>query len=288
MTMTQSLGAWTPLYPGVEWLSTTVPFSAVSYPQPIAPYPTINLVRVHLDDPHVTTYSTPASGLNANGVTLTEFLTTTFEAQKGSAVEGIIGINANYFDYGSATSNIIYGLAVSNRQPVSTRGMHGGDAYYPVLITEANGAVIGPANAPAQPDTWTAVSGNVLLLQGGQVMVPQPSSSSNDPVVAARTVIGLSYRPNCLYMLTIDGIDLHREFTPPYYGATYFDVAMLMLVAGATEAVNMDGGGSTTMARIGTATTSGPVLMNMPHGEDGTPVIERAVGNCFAVISRGD
>jgi hypothetical protein len=28
------------------------------------------------------------------------------------------------------------------------------------------------------------------------------------------------------------------------------------------------------------------VLMNMPHGNDGTAMIERAVGNCFAVIVR--
>jgi hypothetical protein len=286
--MTQNLGAWTPLFHGVDWLNATVPFSAVSYPKPITAYPTINLVRVHLEDPHVTTYSTPASGLNANGVTLTDFLTSTFEGH-GRGVQGIIGINANYFHYDVCPpqANTIYGLAVSGGQIVPTKPMPNGWNYYPVLITQANDATIGSANAPAQPDTWTAVSGNTLLLQGGQVMVSNPGSGGNNsPVVAARTVIGLSYRPNMLYMLTIDGMDAGDSDTPPFYGASYFDVAMLMLLAGATEAVNMDGGGSTTIARIGTATATGPVLMNMPHGNDGTAMTERAVGNCFAVIVR--
>ncbi len=101
--MSWSWGEWTPLYPGVEQankLSADVPFSAVPIPYPgNKPYQTINLLRVRMDDPHVTTYSTPQSGLSPDGVTVSQFLHTTFVAPSQVAIAGIVGINANFFDY---------------------------------------------------------------------------------------------------------------------------------------------------------------------------------------------
>jgi hypothetical protein len=277
--MPQNWGAWTPLYHGVDWLSATVPFSAVPYPAQMGPYPTINLVRVRMDDPHVTTYSTPASGLNPNGVKLRQFLQTAFETQNQSAVQGVVGINANYFDY-PAPRNTIYGLAVSNLETVSSNPLQGG--YYPLLITKSNRAVIGNKNEPRQADTWTAVSGNVLLLHDGRPAVPSPQVDAPHPIVAARTAVGVSYDPDYLYLMTVDGLETN-DFSAPYYGASYFDVAMLLMLAGATEAVNLDGGGSTTMGRFD---SRGFVAMNVPYGDDTNPNVERAVGNCFAVIAR--
>jgi hypothetical protein len=82
--------------------------------------------------------------------------------------------------------------------------------------------------------------------------------------------------------MTVDGLETNN-FSAPYYGASYFDVAVLLMLAGATEAVNLDGGGSTTMGRFD---NHGFVPMNVPYGDDVNPNVERAVGNCFAVMAR--
>jgi exopolysaccharide biosynthesis protein len=245
------------------------------------PYPSINLVRVNLDDPHISTYSTPTSGLNVNGVTATAFLQATYNQPSQIALEGIVGINANFFQYPTGPRNFVYGLAVSNLATVTWENSNDGSSYYPVLITKTNQAVIGGENQPRNADTWTAVSGNLLLLRNGQLAIPAANSGTKKPQVAARTAIGVSYSPNYLYLLTVDGLE-SNDLQPPYYGATEFDAAMLLLFAGATDAIGMDGGGSTTMGRID---NHGVVLMNTPYGDDHRPSSERAVGNCFAVIA---
>ena len=113
-------------------------------------------------------------------------------------------------------------------------------------------------------------------------MPPPTNPATQKPFIAARNAVGVSYDPHYLYLMTIDGLETN-DLTKPYYGATDFDVAVLLLLAGATDAINLDGGGSTTMGRID---SHGVVLMNMPYGNDAPPSSERAVGNCFAVISR--
>jgi hypothetical protein len=198
-------GEWAPLYHGIERainLSPNVPFPAVPIPKGY-PLPTINLLRVRMDDPHITTCSTPESGLSPSGVPLSQFLETTFNAKNEMAIEGIVGINANFF-------------------------------------------------------------------------------TTATPIIAARTAVGVSYDPHYLYLLTIDGLETF-DLKGPYYGATDFDAAVLLLLAGATDAMNLDGGGSTTMGRID---RDGFTLMNVPYGNDSPPSSERSVGNCFAVISR--
>ena len=274
---------WTPLYRGIERavnLSPDVPAALIPSQWAV---PAINLLRVRMDDPFITTCSTPESGLSGVGVPLSQFLQTTFNAKNEIAIEGIVGVNANFFDISDPNSrNVLYGLAVSNLVTVPWKPRPDGMPYYPLLITEANHATIGGKNAPRTPDTWTAVSGNVLLLRQGQVMVPPTNPATPKPIVAARTAVGVSYDPLYLYLVAVDGLETN-DFTKLYYGASDYDVAVLLRRAGATDAVNLDGGGSTTMGRID---ANGFTLMNVPYGNDAPPSSERSVGNCFAVISR--
>jgi len=282
-TLTWTWGEWTPLYHGIEQathLNDNLPFPAVPIPLKW-PRPTIHLLRVRMDDPHITTCSTPESGLNGNGVPLSEFLKTTFDPKTD---EGVVGINANFFDMSDSNSrNVLYGLAVSTGATVPWKPRPDGNPYYPLLVTNANQAAVGGADAPRTPDTYTAVSGNVLLLRNGQLEVRPPTSPLvKTPLIAARTAVGVSYDPDYLYLLAIDGLETD-DLKLPYYGASDFDAAVLLLMAGATDAINMDGGGSTTMGRID---KGGFALLNVPHGDDKPPITERFVGNCFGVISR--
>ena len=273
---------WMPLYQGIEQAMNLSPGAPAAAPFS-SPWsvPTINLLRVHMDDPQITTYSTPDSGLSGAGVTISQFLQTAFNPQNQI---GMVGINANFFDITDSNSrNVLYGLAVSNLVTVPWQPRTDGHPYYPLLITQSNQATIGDANEARTPDTWTAVSGNVLLLRDGQVAVPPPTSPGTPtPIFAARTAVGVSYDPHYLYLATVDGLEAN-DLTKPYYGASYYDMALLLLRAGAIDAINMDGGGSTTMGRID---SSGVTLMNVPYGNDAPPSSERPVGNCFAVIAR--
>lgn len=81
----------------------------------------------------------------------------------------------------------------------------------------------------------TAVSGFSLCLSDG---VAQPSGADLHP----RTGIGLSPDSRFLFLMIIDG---RRKSTA---GATTHELAQLLLQAGADDAINMDGGGSSTLA----------------------------------------
>jgi exopolysaccharide biosynthesis protein len=100
------------------------------------------------------------------------------------------------------------------------------------------------------------------------------------PVRHPRTIVGVAARGRRLLLITIDG----RQ--PGYSaGTTNRESAALALALGATEAINLDGGGSTAMAiaRIrGDSTTY--ELVNKPSDPQG----ERAVGNALVVVRRKD
>jgi hypothetical protein len=287
-----SWGEWHQLYPGVEWAvgyNPAIPFSAdaIPFPPNVPHSGNVNILRIDLGNPKISFLSTPGHDLNKDGVTVPRFLQIAYNNPQ-LAAKAMVATNANYFDNRTDVKNTIYGLAVSQGQTVPWQPFQPVNNVYPpycpLLITKDNQAVIGGANSPRNPDTYTAVSGDLLILQNGQIAVDPPGPNTTTPIVAARTAVGvsaaLSNSPGYLYMLTIDGLETS---TPAwdYYGATIYDAAILMELAGATDAINLDGGGSTTMARIDTA---GVTLINTPFGDDKTPRDLRPVGNCFAVV----
>jgi hypothetical protein len=116
-----------------------------------------------------------------------------------------------------------------------------------------------------------AVAGAPTLLKDGQPSTEldsRPDSRQRHP----RTAVGI--KDNKLYMVTVDG----RQ--PGYSdGMNLYEMAEFMLIQGVTDAINLDGGGSTAMAvrRQGSATAK---LVNNPS--DGR---ERNVGNSIQLVS---
>ncbi len=80
-----------------------------------------------------------------------------------------------------------------------------------------------------------AVGGNRILLQGGTVQV------SDDGEMHPRTAIGIDRDRNRLMFLVVDG---RQRFSRGY---TMLELARTMKRLGAEDALNLDGGGSTTM-----------------------------------------
>lgn len=272
---------WTNLYPGIDHAAG----ANQGYPSN-----NVNLLRIDLTHPALSLYATPWSKLDSDGVRTTDFLNDHFAS---TTMQAMCAINANYFDFTSTTRNRVHGLVISEgnvvTQPYSAQSPYG------LIVTKNNQAMIGtPEEFDAfdysyfavRSQPWTAVAGNIKLVQYGKNVAPaQPG-----PLVAARTAIGLSEAlnndaPQYLFLLTIDGLELTSKIIPnqPYYGATYSDTAQWLLAAGAYNGFNLDGGGSTTMARIDK--NGNAVLMNQPHNdEQNSDICERKVAISFGVI----
>jgi exopolysaccharide biosynthesis protein len=93
--------------------------------------------------------------------------------------------------------------------------------------------------------------------------------SRNAEIRHPRTAVGYSRDGATLLLVAVDGL------TTNSVGMTLVELAALMRRAGAFNALNFDGGGSTTMVIDG-------ALVNVPSDTTG----ERAVGNALLVVKK--
>jgi len=95
--------------------------------------------------------------------------------------------------------------------------------------------------------SWTAVTGGTMLVSGGRALtafthIPEGGTSTRQP----RTAAGTSADGRYLYLVAVDGRSASS------IGMTLPELAAFMASVGCHEALNLDGGGSTTMvARMG-------------------------------------
>ncbi len=118
---------------------------------------------------------------------------------------------------------------------------------------------------------YNAISGDRMLLQRGEVL-PGLDDEELDP----RTAIGLNRNGRYLYIVVVDG----RQ---PFYsqGATFAELAELLKQLGATMAMSMDGGGSSTLVIQGNDGLS--QILNSPV-DNYIPGRERPIGNHLGVF----
>lgn len=227
-------------------------FSGVTYQrQPINQPRTVmlHILEIDLTSPDVQFFVTPATDTSDNlaypAQTTTEFLET-YQLQAA--------INANFFfPFRSGTPWNYYpkpqepvtavGLAISDGTIYSSY-----EANFPVLCLNNNSAEILRTNCPAE--TEQAVAGDHLFIWNGEIKnyrydIPYP-----------RTVIALSEDRKTMWWLVADG--RQRGYSE---GAMLAELGELLLELGATTALNLDGGGSTSMAIMD---GSEPVLLNSP------------------------
>lgn len=119
-------------------------------------------------------------------------------------------------------------------------------------------------------DDWEVVGGNTMLVHDG-IAVPHQSKARHP-----RTVVGLDKTGKRLIILVVDG-----RKPAIAVGMSYDELAAEMLRLGCTEAVNLDGGGSTLMA-VRDAATGEMKILNEPT--DGR---ERAVADVLGVSVEG-
>lgn len=155
----------------------------------------------------------------------------------------VAAVNTSAFEPWVKPFNHRYGsfrqLLVSNGEAVSREKVRG-----PMLvvftnntarITEALEDAQIPAVALAHPGYDAGI-----ILRGGEIV--EPTKPLVTPVLAPRTAFGLSSDGRYLYTLVVDGRQKGYSL-----GADMKDLARMLKAAGAADAINMDGGGSSTL-----------------------------------------
>jgi len=117
---------------------------------------------------------------------------------------------------------------------------------------------------------YNAISGDRMLVLKGKV-----ETHLNDKGLEPRTALGINRNGRFLYIVVVDG----RQ---PFYsqGATFADLAKLLVDQGAYMAMSLDGGGSSTMVIEGK--DGEPTILNSPI-DNYIPGRERPVGNHLGI-----
>jgi hypothetical protein len=197
---------------------------------------------------------------------------TTSQFARSTGVQ--IAINGDGFTPWHAISIFDYYPHAGDRVTPNGYAMSEGNAYgggpEPTLyISKSNQASFNRGGVVP----YNAISGNQMIVVDGQ-----PVSGLDDVSPAPRTAVGLDKSGTKLILFVADG----RQ---PLYsqGATIQEVADLMIHYGAENALNLDGGGSSTLVirnKLGIVQ-----VMNSPI-QTGIPGRERPVGNQLGVFAQ--
>lgn len=121
-------------------------------------------------------------------------------------------------------------------------------------------------------DIQEAIGGRQVLVRSGGVM------SFNDTSQEPRTAVGTSADGKTVWMLVVDGRD--ELYSTGSFSVSYEVMARLMKAAGAADAINLDGGGSSSFVVRGSGGTFS--LHNKPSNSGR---LERKVANGLAIVT---
>ena len=147
-------------------------------------------------------------------------------------------------------------LTVLNGEVISHTTKRG-----PMLVIYTNNvAVVTNALDDADlPAVAIAHPGFRIIMRGG---VPtETRDGKRMPKLAPRTAFGISADGRYLYVLVVDG--RQKDYS---LGADMLDLARLLKAAGASDAINVDGGGSSTLVRYDQS--GGGVVIDNRHDPD--------------------
>jgi hypothetical protein len=252
---------WRPIFQGIEYaeLANDKPRDMV-----------VQAMRIDTSAPGLELFATPSNGdrpLETDGQTTRAFL-----EEHGLAV----AINTHFFDpccnLVPGEAKDLIGLSIAQGETVSPPTDAGQpdaiifahDLTPEVLrsLEEQMGVVI---TAPRH-----AIAGRMVLVDGRVAAGEDKFSIDRHP----RTLVGLSEDAGLIYLVTIDG--RQPGFST---GASLAEAAGIMHHLGAWHALNVDGGGSTTMVRRDPDGAS--QLVNSPSGGG-----ERVVGSNLGFRAR--
>lgn len=268
------VGAWEPIFVGVELARGEADEAEPRVQR-------VTAVRVDLRAEGVEFYSSPRSA-PAPKETTSE---TTGEFLRHYHLQ--VAINANFYAPCCAPGEKdLIGLAVAGGAVVSPPVAKGVGSRVLTLTRDNHAAVSVTAAGFDVSRVWTAVAGSEIVLRGGATPPLVDNEFNRTP--HPRTAVGVTQDGRHLILLTIDG----RQ--PGYsVGATMQDVADWLRRFGASDGLNLDGGGSTALVRERGGQAE---LLNQPSGvalgssdnagRKGGERLQRSNGNNFGLFAR--
>ncbi|NJK37561.1 MAG: phosphodiester glycosidase family protein [Oscillatoriales cyanobacterium SM2_3_0] len=253
-------------------------FQGISYqrlpmvnPRPLM----VHVIKIDLTAPGINLFVTPGEpgedGQEIAAQTTAEFL-------EGYQVQ--VAINASFFypiflktywNYFPKTGDRVQvvGQAISDGVIYSEPQKH----WYVFCVADQNVVKIYPERCPNL--TVHAVSGNSLLLQGGQ---PVPIKNSEDGnQLFPRTAVGFDAAGKTLWFVIVDG--RQQGYSE---GMTLAELQNVFIDLRADTALNLDGGGSTALViehRRGSRTLNSPIHTRIP-------MRHRPIANHIGVYAR--
>lgn len=246
-----------------------------------------HVVALDLTQPGLRFALTP--GDRSRGMEYVARTTSAFLAESGAD----IAINASYFlpfAGGSPKGDDYYPKA---GQPASASGavIAGGRRVSPVeddldlrvnamlCFQRAEARIVDGQVCPK--DTSDGVAAGPRILAGGEQSDFMPFDNNAAQTRQPRTAFGLSADRRKAWIIVVDGRQAGHSL-----GASLPELAELFRSLGASDAINLDGGGSTTLAVRGT--DGSPAVLNSPI-HTGVPGRERPVANHIGIfLSAGD
>lgn len=262
----------------------TQPFTGISYTDRTEDAPRrvhMHVVQIDLTAPGVRIKLSPPAGARE----VVRQTTLAFLTQEHAQV----AVNAHFFlPFPSPDTDAwVVGIAASEGRVYSA--FESPEQAF-ALVTDAPGVNIDSDNHasivhrdPARPDglhvaepvtLWTTVAGSAQIVTAGETSIPDLEWYR---AVQARTAIGLSRDRRTLTLFTVDKSGGSE-------GMQVGEVAdLLRRDYGVWDALNLDGGGSTTMA-MEDPVSRVPALVNASSDRD--PAAGRSVGSSLAVFAR--
>ena len=265
---------WTPIFQGVE-----IARGEADETEPRLQK--VAAIRVDLRAEGVEFFSSPRSAL-APWKTTSE---TTSEFLQHYPLQ--VAMNANFYaPCCAAGEKDLIGLAISRGAVVSPAKEQGNGSRALTITRDNHAAVTATGVGFRTPNVWTAVAGSEIVLEGG--VKPKLADNEFNRTPHPRTAVGVTQDGLYLILMTIDG----RQ--PGFsVGATMHDVADWLLRFGASEGLNLDGGGSTALVRDHAGK---PEALNQPSGvalgssdnagKTGGECLQRSNGNNFGLLAK--
>jgi hypothetical protein len=248
----------------------TEPFQGVTYYRRVhfTPYPMVaHIITVDLQAPGIGFLVTP--GDPAEPLPLKAHTTSQFARSTGVQ----IAINGDTFSPWHANGPFDYFPHIGDRVTPAGYAMSEGVAYGhgpgPTIYLSKTGEA---SFTLGDITVYNAISGNTMIVKDGKAV-----DGLDNTYAAPRTAIGLDESGKQLILFVADG----RQ---PFYsqGATLYEMAQLLIYYGAKNAMNMDGGGSSTLVM---RNSLGIVqVVNSPI-QTGIPGRERPVGNHLGIFA---
>jgi hypothetical protein len=227
----------------------------------------IHIVEIDPSAPGVSFFGTPGNGGTAEEYT--RQTTSAFVNNHDLAV----AINGDFYTTNTGINASVLGLGMSNGTVVSP-GVNG----RPSFIVRQNETAVVRTNGNIPSGAYNAVSGNQRLIHNGDNVTPNGEYTTT---LNPHTAIGVNNQNGHIFFMTVDG--RQGSFSQ---GMRTDEMADILIDFGVDQAINLDGGGSSTLV-FGDGPGGAARTVNSPSDGSSSQQLggERSVANHLGIFA---